>query len=312
MQPDEVVALGNLAGEALGEVTELVHEVHAGIASRVWRGLGPAATPVRLVHDAVASGVYSAVGRSLNVAARSGGRALSMISAPDAPPLRRGVRLRVAIGVLNGTLGDRLERQGNAFALGMSVRHQGRDLDPSPAALRRALPRASSKLAVFVHGFCETDDAWLLGSDRHVPYGARLEAELGYTPLYVRYNSGLPVEDSAVELAALLQRLTAAWPVRVEQVVLIGHGIGGALAARACDAGEGSDWERRVAEILTLGSAPPARSRRHRHHTLDYRRLGALRHLELLNDPGIYEQIRRLLAPPPALPAPDRAGDQRP
>jgi hypothetical protein len=28
----------------------------------------------------------------------------------------------------------------------------------------------------------------MLGGARHVPYGFRLQAELGYTPLYIRYN----------------------------------------------------------------------------------------------------------------------------
>ena len=65
-----------------------------------------------------------------------------------------------------------------------------------------------------MHGLCETDDAWKLGADRHAPYGARLQAELGYTPLYLRYNTGRHISENGRELAELLHLLADAWPTR--------------------------------------------------------------------------------------------------
>ena len=86
----------------------------------------------------------------------------------------------------------------------MTVRVRGRDLALDADALRRAFPGATPRLAVFIHGLCETDDAWRLRAARHVPYGDRLRAELGYTPIYIRYNSGLHISHNGRALAALL------------------------------------------------------------------------------------------------------------
>jgi hypothetical protein len=58
-----------------------------------------------------------------------------------------------------------------------------------------------------VHGLCETDDASKLRTDRHLPYGVRVRSELGYTPLYVRYNTGRHVSENGRELRQSLFRL---------------------------------------------------------------------------------------------------------
>src|SRR5947209_8741384 len=151
MQPDEVRALGDLTGATLAGVTGHVQGVHEGIARRVWTALGPVAAPVRIVHDTIAAGVYGGMKRSLELSARSGARVLSFSVSPDAPSLQRGRAGRVAIGVLNGAIGDSLEREGNALALGMTLRAQGEDVEPSPESLRKRFRDATPKLAVFVH-----------------------------------------------------------------------------------------------------------------------------------------------------------------
>ena len=43
------------------------------------------------------------------------------------------------------------------------------------------------------------------------------------------------------------------------------------------------------------------------HYFVDYGRFGPLRHFQLLNDPGVYEQIRARLATRPGLPGPHKA-----
>jgi pimeloyl-ACP methyl ester carboxylesterase len=57
-------------------------------------------------------------------------------------------------------------------------------------------------------------------------YSFRLRAELGYTPLYARYNTGLHISANGRELAKLLEHVTQAWPTTVHQVALIGHSMG--------------------------------------------------------------------------------------
>ncbi len=89
---------------------------------------------------------------------------------------------------------------------------------------------------------------------RHAPYGDRLRHELGYTPLYVRYNSGLHISHNGRALGALLDELTAHWPVPVAEIALVGHSMGGLVARGACHyAAEGS-WRERVRHVFMLGS----------------------------------------------------------
>jgi hypothetical protein len=231
-----------------------VHVVHDGIAGRAFEAVGPGAVPVRVAHDRIAGGVYGAVRSVAGAALRGGGRALAASRPPDAAPLEASPAARIALGALNGAFGDALRRRGNALALAMSVRERGADVRLDRESLRAAYPDARPRIAVFLHGLCETDDAWRLGSARHVPYGSRLRVELGYTPVYVRYNSGLHISENGRALADLLADLTAAWPVEAAEIVLIGHSMGGLVARSACHYGAGHDWVGRVRHVFTLGS----------------------------------------------------------
>ena len=111
-----------------------------------------------------------------------------------------------------------------------------------------------SRVAIFLHGLCETEDAWRFGASRHQPYGERLEAELGYTSLHVRYNSGRHISENGRRLAECLAELTSAWPVPVTEIALIGHSMGGLVARGACYYGAGQDWVPKVRDIVMLGT----------------------------------------------------------
>ena len=64
MRPEEIEALGDLAGDAAAGATKQIQEIHTGIARRVWRRVGPASLPVRLAHDRIASGRLHGGGRA--------------------------------------------------------------------------------------------------------------------------------------------------------------------------------------------------------------------------------------------------------
>jgi len=228
--------------------------MHTGIAGRVWSRVGPVSLPVRVAHDRIAHGAYTAAGELTRSVVRAGAHAASRAQSPDAPSIERSPAGRLVVSALNGAFGDMLTRRHNALALRMAVRRHGRDLDLSRAELRAAYPNAKPRLAVFVHGLCETDDAWMLGAGRHVPYGHRMEIELGYTPVYLRYNSGRHISENGRELAALLERLVANWHEPVHEVVLIGHSVGGLVARSACHYGAGTTCVDKVRHVFTLGT----------------------------------------------------------
>ena len=255
MRPDEALAVGELAGDTAGGIASRIHDMHAGIAARVFDSIGDGAKPARVIHDGIARGVYSGVAAGLRAALNVGGTLASASISVETRSIESTTRGRLAIGALNGAFGDTLVHSGNKLALRMSVRAAGRDVALDRAGVAEAFPRAQPRIAVFLHGLCETDDAWSLGAERHVPYGYRLDAELGYTPLYIRYNSGRHISENGRELDRLLARVVEAWPVEVHEIVLVGHSMGGLVCRSACHYGVGAaDWVSRVRHVFTLCS----------------------------------------------------------
>jgi hypothetical protein len=187
---------------------------------------------VRVVHDRVSSAAYRAVASAL----AAGPRALVKLTPGNGVPAADTLRGSMALGALNGAIGDRLVDTGNPLALEMSFRG-------------RAEP-ATRRVVVFVHGLCETDEAWRLG--RTPPYGARLHEDLGYTPLYLRYNTGLRISVNGRRLAELLEQTVHEWPVPVDEIALVGHSMGGLVARSACH--YGGAWTRAVRHVFCLGS----------------------------------------------------------
>lgn len=254
MQPEEARAVGELAGEAAAGLAAQIRDVHRGVAGRVFGLLGPAAAPTRVMHDGISSAAYAGARALTGTLVRASAFAYGMTRPSDAPSLEDSVPGRLAVGAVNGAWGDRLERRQNALARAMTIRRGGRNLVLDPAALRAAVPDARPRLAVFIHGLCETDDAWRLRAERLRPYGERLESGHGYTSLYLRYNSGLHISANGRRLAGLMAELCAAWPVEVAEIALIGHSMGGLVSRSALHYAPEGSWRERVRHVFMLGT----------------------------------------------------------
>jgi hypothetical protein len=254
MRPDELRALGSLAGDAAAGIAGQAREVHESIAARVFGALGPSGAPVRAVHDRVSTTAYAATSALTGALVKGGAATASLARPDDAPSLADAPRGRLTVGALNGMWGDRLRREHSALDTPMAVRVHGRDVTPDAGSLRRAFPDATPRLAVFIHGLCETEDAWRLRAAHSVPYSERLRAELGYTPILVRYNSGLHISHNGRALAALLDALIQHWPHEVAEVALIGHSMGGLVARGACHYARAGSWRDRVRYVFMLGT----------------------------------------------------------
>jgi triacylglycerol esterase/lipase EstA (alpha/beta hydrolase family) len=243
--PDELRALSALAFGELRHGVGGIASLHGAIADRAFRGAGPA----RATHDAIAGGVYAAVGAGA-VAGRLAADGALALRGPGGRAVSRTPRGAGLIAVLTGLRGDALAREASALHEPMSVRVDGRPVAVERAALAAAFPSASERVVVFAHGLFESEHAW--GG----VFADALARELGWTPVALRYNSGLHISENGRELDALLAALVGAWPVPMARIALVGHSMGGLVARSAAHHGARAEsgWTPLVSDVVSLGT----------------------------------------------------------
>jgi hypothetical protein len=267
----DIYGLGRLAADAALGLTDLVEAAHHAIAARI----PGAPTPPR--------GIPGLVYGSIRGISRAVGGSLDALLAPLAPPPveNRPPRYDDMLAALNGVVGDRLAASGSPLAERMQLRQGGRPLNLA------SLAQPSGKILLMVHGLCLNDRHWRRNGHDH---GERLAAELGYTPIYLRYNTGLHISANGRALADLLEDLLREWPAPVEELAIVAHSMGGLVARSACHYGSAAchSWPQRLRRLVFLGTphhgAPLERHGNKlqsllgaSHYTAAYARLGQLR-----------------------------------
>ncbi len=208
--------LGKLAVEATKGVTELVQEMQGAI------GGAPARILTAPVYASI-KGVTSVIGGALDLAL---GQASSLLEESSNP-----AETGVVLAALNGVLGDYLADTKSSLAIEMRAHPVDR-------------AKATSKVLLFVHGSSMNHASWK---------GAR---ELGYTPLFVDYNSGLHISTNGRRLAALLDEIVSGWPLPVEEIAIIAHSMGGLVTRSACHYAEERPhlWRAKLRAIVFIGT----------------------------------------------------------
>lgn len=224
---EDLRAASKLLVDATTGTTTVVEQMHHTIAAT-----SPFAAPIKLVSGLVYSSVRG-VTRVVGVAVDQALQQLAPLLGEGEP----GPEVLAAVAALNGVVGDLLERSGNALAQPLELHARGAE--------------PSRKVVVLVHGSSMNDLQWLrLGHD----HGAALGRDLGVSPVYARYNSGLHVSTNGRRLAAELERLVE--ESVVEELVLVGFSMGGLVARSACHVAElqGLRWRRRLSTLVCLGT----------------------------------------------------------
>jgi pimeloyl-ACP methyl ester carboxylesterase len=255
--PNEVRALAQLGFDELRRFPGGIGQMQNAVADRAFRAVGWGAKPTEFVYRGVTRRVYSGLSGAFGLVGRGADSALERARIGEerllsVTPWGSGV-----IAVIDGLIGDALEREQNVLQEPMAVRVDGQPIPPEPDALAAAFPQATGRVVVFVHGLMGTEFPWWLHArERGGTYGTRLKRDLGFTPVYVRYNTGRHISENGRSLAELLEAVVDAWPVPVEEVALVGHSMGGLVSRSACHCAseDGLRWVRKVRHVVSLGS----------------------------------------------------------
>ena len=190
-------------------------------------------------------GVTRLVGGSIDAML---GRLVPLFAASAFSPKRETL-----VAALNGVLGDYLAETGNPLAIPLQFRRHGKPLPMERNALAAAMPVRTGKLLVLMHGLCLDDLQW---NRRGHDHGAALAHDLGYTPLYLHYNSGLHVSTNGAQLADALETLVCQWPTPLLDFAILAHSMGGLVARSACHYGAaaGHAWLRHLRTLVFLGT----------------------------------------------------------
>jgi pimeloyl-ACP methyl ester carboxylesterase len=259
LQAADLRGAARLTTDAVAGIASLVEAMHARIASPLRRPSFGKTTPEEERARGIPGLVYKTVRGVTHLVGGSAEALLGWLepmlaaSDPHQPPRpeREGV-----VAALNGVLGDHLAASDNPLAIAMRFRRSGRPLLLDRFALRSSLPGATPRLLVLLHGLCMNDLQWQRAGHDH---GEALARDLGYTPVYLHYNSGLSVSTNGRILAPLMERLYDAWPMPIERLVMMGHSMGGLVARSAIHHGAlvqrgGLRWPTRVNDLVCLGT----------------------------------------------------------
>ncbi len=279
----DVRGVAQLATHATLGVTGMVEGVHQSVLSTL--GLPGGSEPGRargltgLVYKSV-RGVTQVVGQGLE-------QSLALLQTVLPPAAEKAeTRERAALlAAVNGVMGDALAATASPFAIPMTLYCHGQavmrmradgQLPPAaneaPGALSAEATlsplfspisppagEVGGKLLLIIHGLCMNELQWTQAEPAVSPrsdHGAELAAQRGYTPLYLRYNSGLHVSQNGAQLAVLLQQVLAQWPVEVTELTVLVHSMGGLVIRSALHAASAQDmdWPQTLQNIVFLGT----------------------------------------------------------
>ncbi len=259
VQPSDLRALAQMATQAVVGVTHIVEGVHQS----VWATLGVAGGDRPGSTGGLTGLIYKSirtVAQLLGAGAEQLLTRLPSLQGDGADEDNATVQRTAVVSILNGVMGDRLAASKNPLAITMQLRYRGQPLDLQAAA---PLPGATGRVLLLIHGLCMNELNWqassLLRGGRPAPESDHAQAladAYGYTPVYLRYNSGLHISQNGRALSALLQQLVERWPVAIDDLSVLAHSMGGLLMRSALYYGreQGLGWPAYVRNVVFLGT----------------------------------------------------------
>ena len=257
----DIHGYSRLAVEAVLGVTDLVESVHHTILrlppplgasdAAVLPPTGPHGVAYKVLQSASGM-VYGAIRGITRLIGGGFDAALEHLQ-PELAHVNSSNERAAVLSIINGVLGDHMDTYGNPLTIRMNFRRDGRVLELTPESLARAIPQPTGKILVLLHGHCMNELQWRRDGHDH---GEVLAAAGGYTPMYLRYNSGLNISKNGRAFAELLETLVGAWPTAVEEISILGYSMGGLVARSAFHYGAEAKhgWLRHAHKLLFVGT----------------------------------------------------------
>ena len=264
------------AVDATTDLVELGHESTARNVTAVTDQVPPLRRPARVIDEVRRLGTRGVLG-TVTLVNRTGEAVtdVALDAVEGTAEDRVSVALRgrsdttssgawvadAALGLVNAAVGDHLGARRNGLDLDMAFRIGDRYVALDRETLAAQLDAPSPKVALFVHGLGTTEWSWCLEAEAYhgdpsTCFGVLMARDLGYTPVFLRYNTGRRVSQNGRRLAELLEQLVDAYPVPIDDLTILGHSMGGLVTRSACHYGveAGFAWPARVRRVFYLGS----------------------------------------------------------
>lgn len=244
MSPADIRGIAHLATQATKGVTQIVEEVHQSVWSTMGFPAGHSAGKTR----GITGLVYRTINGTTELAGQSTDKLLTGLQTlfdSDNEAEAESPRREAYMSALNGVIGDRLVEGNSPFSIPMTLRQQP------------TTQRSSNKVLLLIHGLCMSDlQSHARRNDYAAEPGEALASALGYIPVYLRYNSGLPIAQNGRELSKQMEQLVAAWPGEIEDLAVVAHSMGGLLIRSALHHAEQDDllWPRQLSSVVFLGT----------------------------------------------------------
>ena len=253
LRSTDLRGLAKLATQATANVTKIAEGVTQSVWSTMGAPSGKAKDQTRgitgLVYKSI-QGVTQLVGKGTESLLTSLQPLLDKI---DNEPQESAPREAV-LAALNGVMGDRLADSDNPLATTMTLRFNNDALNwdamPDVALL-------TGKVLIVVHGLCMNDLQWTSQVEgKSINHAEMLATKLGYTPVYVRYNTGRHTSQNGQALSNQLELLTALWPTPLTEISVLVHSMGGLVTRSAVHAAQHGKrhWVSKLKNIVFLGT----------------------------------------------------------
>lgn len=256
LRATDLRGLAKLATQATVNVTKIAE----GVTQSVWSTLGVPSGKAKdqtrgitgLVYKSI-QGVAQLAGKGTESLLTSLQPLLDKIDLDSNAPQESAPREAV-LAALNGVMGDRLAESDNPLATPMTLRLMNDALNWAAMPDKALL---TDKVLVVIHGLCMNDLQWTTQVDGEtVNHAETLAAKLGYTPVYVRYNTGLHTSQNGQTLSNQLELLSALWPAPLTEISVLVHSMGGLVTRSAVHAAQTSQrqWVNKLKNIVFLGT----------------------------------------------------------